>query len=347
MNRLLALVAVALAATACNLKPASTASATQEPAYVFPHTPHLEGEVACSECHAGIETSKALDPKVRHVKLPANPSKVDACSGCHDTDPKITLPVRSREFRVRFSHADHLPKQKNCQACHRVLPEKGDAQAKTPPMEACTACHKHQLDFAQARCTPCHVDLKGYKPETAFAHEGEWLRAHGPLARPSAESCAQCHDQTYCAQCHDPATTAARPSVIFPERVENRFIHRGDYVSRHMVEAGASPASCQKCHGRAFCDTCHQANNFRQGEAGTRNPHDDPNFFAKHGPAARREAGNCATCHERGGQTICVGCHASAGPGAGINPHPGGWASRHDRGDIGKNGMCRTCHANG
>ena len=147
-------------------------------------------------------------------------------------------------------------------------------------MASCTACHHHQQEFADARCKPCHTDLKGYKPETAFKHAGNWLAMHGALARPSAESCAQCHDQTYCASCHSPATTPARLETIFPERVEQSYIHRGDYVSRHMVDAAANPASCRSCHGSPFCDACHAANGFSPSAIG-----------AKSGPSPTPRAG--------------------------------------------------------
>ena len=109
-----------------------------------------------------MDKAKALEANVRHVRIPANASKNKACADCHDTDPAPKLPKRAREFRVRFDHAAHLPRVKgDCKKCHAKPPEKGEKEAKTPPMEACTYCHEHQQDFAEARCTPCHVDLKG------------------------------------------------------------------------------------------------------------------------------------------------------------------------------------------
>src|SRR5512142_2911176 len=224
MNRLILLAAV-LAAAGCSLKPQSAENGPRDPGYAFPHSPHIEGDVACKECH--------------------------------DTDPSVKTPKRLQAFRVRFDHSYHLKKVKDCRTCHRELPEVGDAEAKAPPMATCTSCHEHQQAFAEARCTPCHVDLKGYLPKTAFAHQGDWLRQHGRLAKPTAESCAACHDQTSCAECHASQTVAARPSVIFPERVDKAFIHRGDYVSRHTIDAQANPASCRTCHGSAFCSACH------------------------------------------------------------------------------------------
>ena len=46
MNARLVIVA-ALAAAACNLKPVSEKKA-EEPAYAFPHSPHVDADVACT-----------------------------------------------------------------------------------------------------------------------------------------------------------------------------------------------------------------------------------------------------------------------------------------------------------
>jgi hypothetical protein len=358
-SRLAVVLALSLAAVACGPKVTKDQPGAQDPAYMFPHSTHVDAEVDCKLCHPMDKATK-LETGVRHVQLPKNPAKNAACQDCHDTDVEFPAPERARPFRLSFSHAEHLPRVNgDCKRCHPTPPESGDAAAKTPPMETCTSCHTHQQDFLQAQCKPCHLDLKGYEPQTAFKHQGDWLRAHGSLARPSAETCASCHDQTYCAECHSPQTAAARPSVIFPERVDRAFIHRGDYVSRHMIEAGANPASCRRCHGSAFCQACHT----QQGldatlGAGTRWPesHDRPNWVIPatpgtrpaHAPAAKRDISSCGGCHDGGGSASCVGCHqvggiATQGPGASPNgPHPSSFVRKH-RGED-KDGMCAACH---
>ncbi len=346
--RLLAVLGLAAAVLGCGAKVASKHAEKQAP-YVFPHAPHVEADVACTRCHAGIAEASKLEAGVRHVKLPDHPSKAELCSDCHDTDPKIDVPARDAAPRFKFSHSDHLAEVDNdCKRCHEQLPEKGDKEPKRPPMAACTSCHNHGQDFAAGRCSPCHVDLKGYKPETAFSHQGDWGRAHGALAKPSADACASCHDQTYCAECHAAATTPARASIVYPERVERSFIHRGDYVSRHMVDAGVTPASCRRCHGTAFCDACHTQQNIKEGAAGTRNPH--PSGWAVrgggaqfHGDAARRDVSSCAGCHDHGAASLCVGCHRVGGIGG--NPHPSSFISKHQGEDRTKNAVCTVCHA--
>jgi hypothetical protein len=357
MNRhlLVAVAAAFLAACAAkDTKPAPKA----DPPYVFPHSPHLDGDVDCKGCHAAIVKDVKLEARVRHVALPKRNS--DTCNGCHDDKDfrdkvKLVIPPRTRGFEVRFSHKNHLAKPGVvCTSCHKELPEAGQTAPSRISMSSCTACHNHQADYAAGRCTPCHVDLKKYpKPVEAFQHAGDFMRTHGALARTTAESCAQCHDQTYCADCHSAATVAGRQSVLYPEAVQRDFIHRGDYQSRHMIDAGANPASCRKCHGSAFCEACHTQRNLTQFSGMQPiNKHPDGwgtdkaggNF---HGTSARKNIVACAACHDSAGSAICVNCH-KVGPSSlmgGANmpsPHPSSWNRKAD--EIAKNAMCRACH---
>jgi len=350
MNARLA-IAFALLAAACGLKPAGEKYGA-EPAYTFPHSPHIDADVACTTCHP-VAQSKQLPAGARDVRIPANVTKTDPCKDCHDKELTYKPPARHEPFRVRFDHSAHLPRVKDdCKKCHAKPPEQGDKVAPAPPMGACTSCHVHQQAFNEARCMPCHVDLKGYKPETAFKHQGEWIRQHAALARPSGESCAACHDQTYCATCHASATSPTRPEIVFPERVDASYIHRGDYVSRHMVDANANPASCRSCHGTPFCDACHKVNGFSSASPGPKiRPLSHDNNWVNnvdggnHKRDARRDISNCAACHDqRRPQNTCVTCH-SAGPGtANRNPHPKSFLDAHKLSDVSKNSMCRDCH---
>ncbi|HEX9306575.1 MAG TPA: cytochrome c3 family protein [Anaeromyxobacter sp.] len=349
MKTRIPILLLAVAAAACGYKPVKDENPAKQPAYAFPHSTHVDADVACAACH-DVSKATALDPAVRHVKIPANVTKQKPCGDCHDKEPK-PIPARTRYYRVSFSHADHLKRVQDCRKCHVKLPETGDTEPSTPPMAACTACHVHQKEFAEARCRPCHVDLKGYKPETAFRHEGNWLAVHGTLAKSSGESCAQCHDQTYCAGCHSSATAPAKLENIFPERVDRAFIHRGDYVSRHMIDEAANPASCRRCHGSAFCEACHAAEGLSKMTTGTlRDPHPagwsntNPGDGGQHKNSARRDISSCAACHDQGAQATCLACHGSKTGGFRFNPHPRKFLNSHDLGDTRDNAMCRSCH---
>ncbi|HVO18274.1 MAG TPA: cytochrome c3 family protein [Anaeromyxobacter sp.] len=348
MNRLALPLALLLAA-GCSAKALLPEAKSEEPVYNFPHQPHVDGDVPCTACHAAVAASSALEANVRHVRFPAKPSKDPACNGCHDSDPDVSFPVRTAPFRLRFDHTAHLRRVKDgdCKVCHKDLPEVGDASLKSPPMAVCTGCHNHQQSFAEARCNQCHLDLRGLKPVTAFAHVGDWLKLHGAAARPSAESCAACHDQTYCAECHAAQTVAALPVVIFPEQVDRDFIHRGNYVSRHMIDAQANPASCRTCHGSAFCSACHTEQGVSETAVNVRDPHPagwatDKGTSHFHGDAARRDILACAGCHDNGASAVCVGCHQMGGVGG--NPHPNAFLRRHEGEEPHYQKMCSACH---
>ena len=333
------LIAAALLATGAL---GSKADAKDLP-FTFPHSTHVEAGLSCVTCHASIAQATAVGPTV-HVTLPAGDAAKD-CLACHDKGIPAPPPVRTVERTITFSHADHLPYVKgDCAKCHTALVEAGQATAPVPPMSACTSCHNHAADYAQARCQACHVDLKRYPlmPVADFRHEGDFLRTHAAMARTSAATCAACHDQTSCAECHAATTRPVKPDIEWPERVGARFIHRGDYVSRHTIDLRADPASCRRCHGSAYCDACHleQGVSQRSAATGGRNPH-PPSWVGGmvHGAAARQDILSCAGCHDQGASSTCVTCHRN------VDPHPAGWAQRHNKtSDVAGNSMCRICH---
>jgi Cytochrome c7 and related cytochrome c len=332
------------ALAACSLRPAPPREQARAPT-TFPHEKH--GGFECTDCHTSTIKSTALGD----AKLPGTAK----CEECHERKTaadkaRYTPPTRpARQYELRFDHAAHLKRvpKADCGACHKELPGPGEPWKATPPMATCTACHNHAVDFAEARCTPCHVSLKRFPllPVTELAHQGNWLKEHGKLASGSAESCAACHEQTHCAQCHTPATGPMRPEIRFPEKVESDFIHRADFLSRHQIEAQANPASCRKCHGSYFCDSCHteQGLTSRAPVVDLRNPHAEPDWLTKgsgnfHGDAARANIVSCAGCHDQGATANCVLCHRSGGA-AGVNIHPPGF-KRTDK----TKPMCRACH---
>ncbi len=373
MNALRLFAVAALAgglATGCkNTRPVPSDTHEQPRASLFPHEKH--GGFDCVDCHTGIPKAA----KLGESKLPS----VVKCEECH---PDIGKPTdeatrkaaaaaaalgqpRSRDYQITFNHQDHLKRIKTkevnqaCTSCHKELPEVGLARDIAPPMQSCTACHYHQQEVAQAKCSPCHVSLRQYplKPIEAIAslsHQGNWVREHRNVAKNGADACAQCHDQSYCANCHANATVPVRPEIRFPERVESDFIHRGDFVSRHQMEAAADPASCRKCHGSFFCDSCHTEQNIsfrtRLNGGNPRDPHpigwaNDTSKGAEfHGNAARQNIIGCAGCHDQGPAAICVNCHRVGGI-AGVNIHPSSFLSKHKHEDIRKNGMCQSCHS--
>jgi hypothetical protein len=353
---LLMTAALAGLASGCkNARPVAKPIAETPRSTSFPHSKH-EGVAECADCHGDTIASKKLGA----APLPGTAK----CEECHDAKAADVPGQAIRDLKAKpagdyqltFNHADHLAriKEKNaCTVCHKALPEPGTTRNWSPPMEACTSCHYHQKEVAEARCQPCHVSLRAFplKPIEAlagFSHDKNFTLAHRDLAKDSAATCAQCHDQTYCAACHATTTNPVRPEIRFPEKVEANFIHRGDYVSRHTIEATADPASCRKCHGSYFCESCHQVQGVARQSASV-NPHLPQSHLQpgwtsreKHGLAARQNIVSCAGCHDQGAASICVTCHRVGGIGG--SPHPPGFVTQHKQSDIAGNAMCRICH---
>lgn len=335
---LLPVLSLLLSAAACGYKPAPPRDA-ERGTTTFPHEIH--GGFDCSDCHTGIIKATRLG----EAKLPG----VAKCEECHDRSTpadkaKFSPPRReARTYELRFDHVAHLKRvpKGDCTACHKTLPKPGEAWNTAPTMASCLSCHNHQADFSAARCQGCHVSLKRFplKPISEFAHTRNWVKEHGKSAKGSAESCAACHDQTYCARCHATSTTAVRPEIRFPEQIETDFIHRGDFLSRHALEAGADPASCRKCHGSFFCDSCHTQQSLSGRSLSPRSPHPAGWFEAgtggEHGRAARSNIVACAACHDQRAQSTCLLCHRSGG----ANPHPPSF-KRTDKAKP----MCKACH---
>jgi predicted CXXCH cytochrome family protein len=314
-----------------------------------PHARHKAADVDCSTCHETIFDSTALTT----VDLP----KEKVCLGCHKeqkqqgecsfchTQPDKPLPLTGHARALKMNHQDHIERVKeDCAVCHTSLPEPLRTDAMAPPMSVCLGCHEHQAQWDRGDCEVCHEDLSKYgpKPMEAFSHQGDWLKTHAFDARASGQVCTSCHEQTFCADCHI-KTEGLRVDRLMPERVDRAFVHRNDFLSRHSIEASGDQASCLRCHGTDFCQSCHLKNGLTPGAPNGFNPH--PSGFgqgAEHGAAARRDIVSCASCHDQGAASICVTCHTVGGVGG--SPHPPSWLMRHDHQEIGKNAMCQVCH---
>jgi hypothetical protein len=315
-----------------------------------PHARHAAAKVDCIVCHEEIYDQKslaarALPPEAKCLECHRDKKESGQCDFCH-TDVSRARAWPQAEPTLRMDHAAHIERtHEKCETCHRALPDPVRTVGMAPPMAACLGCHEHRREFDEARCQGCHLDLQRHAlaPASFFSHAPGFVREHGRSARAAADACAQCHEQTFCAECHA-QTTALPIEFRLPERVDRDFIHRHDFLGRHSVEAAGDPASCRRCHGQSFCDSCHQRQNLTPLGANPRDPHPpgwsfpgSPNF---HGREARRDIVRCAACHDQGARSICVDCHKVGGIGG--NPHPPGWG--HSRGEIAGNGMCLICH---
>ena len=333
------------------------------------HAGHKKAGVDCLTCHEGIFDQTALGqpgafPKEK-VCLGCHQKEKDAgnCGMCHLQAKPGTFVTKPSQLIM--NHAKHLEKDERCEVCHLVLPAKEQLDKPVPPMSTCLGCHAtqadagvadagiagagfHQRQFDNGQCYACHVDLTHYplKPSTVFSHQGNFTRNHPPIARSTSASCDTCHEQNWCSDCHASKTRPMKPDVLYPERVDRNFIHRGDYITRHSIEARAGQATCQKCHAVSFCTDCHRQQRLTSDSNNPLNPHPSgwltPGSPLFHGTEARKDIVSCAACHDQGAASNCVTCHRVGAPGG--NPHPSSFLSKHSTSEIPGQPMCQSCH---
>jgi len=313
------------------------------------HAAHKD--LPCEMCHEDVPQAKTVTdhlrpPEAKCLECHGEKKEQNECGYCHrDAAHPGTYPAESHTIII--SHQAHLKLVKDdCTACHVKLSEYTRPGPTPPTMKSCTKCHEHQVDFDEGLCRKCHTDLKRFplKPVAEFSHAGDFVRQHAVIAHSTADACTQCHDQTFCADCHA-QTAPIRVELKFSENVTSDFIHRGDYLTRHGLEARSDAALCQRCHGTSFCSACHNAENVGPGGTNPRSPH--PAGWAYPGPtshavSARRDIVNCASCHDQGPNSNCVGCHKVGGIGG--NPHPIQWQQKHKIAEVYGTAMCQYCH---
>ena len=325
----------------------SIASQKAKDTILFSHHVHSEQGLECAECHKNLE-------KDAEVKVEALPDMA-ACADCHDIenekeckkchtnpDDPGTYDI-TEKTNLNFSHQKHGDHSDDCADCHSGAAHLADiTQAKRaiPTHKDCNSCHSEDMEFG--RCQKCHdrLDLNPKNPKTIYSHEKGFFEKHGQRAMGAQDQCALCHDQSFCADCHA-QTMTVRPSLRYPERVDREFIHQGDWISRHVIEARMGDTGCMKCHGNTYCASCHEQQGIG-GATAKRNPHPEGWEGIEHGRAARRRIQECASCHDQAAASNCVQCHHASG---GHIPHPPGWKAPIPPDERSTHKMCKICHA--
>ncbi len=128
------------------------------------------------------------------------------------------------------------------------------------PDERLPVTHPVDLGRQQPVCTNCHNIRDENFPYARYNHTSDFGTRHRLTAFENERSCRMCHQQTFCSTCHA-ARTELKPATRFPDKTTRRFLHRGDYLSRHRVDGRLNPASCIRCHGTSTtskrCRQCH------------------------------------------------------------------------------------------
>jgi hypothetical protein len=168
-------------------------------------------------------------------------------------------------------------------------------------------------------------------------HDSDWLVRHRWVAADHGTECAACHQERECVACHD-------------GRVRPPRVHPGDFLTTHPVMARRDEPRCTSCHAtQHFCNECHArlglASIAAPAVAATGRYHPPADVWirgpVRHAVEARRSMTTCTSCHV---ERDCVQCHGALGIGAGLSPHPPGFASRC-RSALDHNARaCGMCH---
>lgn len=351
----------------------------------FDHRYHVEEEgLDCDLCHeAALQSARPADRLMPDESICANCHDVDepeGCPQCHvgfpATERGKQTPARA-EFpaaRLHFSHRLHGQADVSCEECHRGVRTVAMATVAHLPTEAmCVQCHRDR--HVSNACSTCHLgdpsgrlvtqfSLPASPPERValrlhastsadrllptgrwgVAHDKDFLTGHGPAAAANPPLCESCHRPEDCRDCHG---GVARPLRIHP----------GDWVALHGVEASVDSQNCASCHrSQSFCLDCHRRTRMVPARVDTQFafPADQrvhpPGWVewsggGEHAFVAPLEMDRCSSCHT---EDSCITCHGGAGVGgAGMNPHPGGFADRCQTLLSQNSVACVRCHGQG
>ncbi len=311
---------------------------------------HLARSADCRMCHVPLARATTLDSaQIAALPKPAEHQASDftlthgaglkpatakgqcaichareSCERCHINSGSVpAIAALDRDARVAVlvaGRAGSYPRP----ASHRPGWETGHAQAARAGIQSCANCH------AQAGCRNCHIGEGGQKEIAQLpaprpgAPEGA---LPGGPARPTVEVKAA-----------PGGKNALRPLAFRPPRTTR--VHEPGFAENHGAAAGAGSMSCDACHEKAFCSSCH---------AGPAKPGFHPaNFLTRHGADAYGGAKDCGSCHNT--QSFCKTCHQGAGVAStgrvDVAFHTGQpmWLLQH--GEAARKGLegCTSCH---
>ncbi len=192
----------------------------------FPHATHVENEVACETCHAGVAASSNI--------LDSHLPDMGACMNCHteleQPDYCITCHAESEDL---------MP------ADHKLDWTKSHGFAAQADQE-CSICH------TEDQCLDCHQgDNLDHK-----VHPLNFVNNHAIFAKGNKDNCLTCHEELLsCVDCH-------QQELVMPANHSSAGWSNFTTGGRHAREALQDLDSCVSCHndavGDPVCLTCHQ-----------------------------------------------------------------------------------------
>jgi hypothetical protein len=292
-----------------------------------------------------------------------------------------------------FPHARHARLFTTCESCHEGIAQ-ADWQRHFPDTAICAGCHNgdivRRVDWAPRPPRPTLVHFSHSEhPEIpcASCHAANDTLEFMQVGRAFPERCVMCHGgdapshlaQTECTPCHAALPEARGLAAADIARFPKPPSHDSSWVLTHKQQAGG--ATCQVCHAREWCASCHAnadavapiralPSDARVATVarGRRPKYPEPathlaaEWANTHGAVARTGTAYCANCHTR---ESCYACHLEPGrvevvaqlprrvrngaPGvnlAGRRPadHVAGFARNHRTAASGGDQRCSRCH---
>ena len=248
-----------------------------------------------------------------------------------------------------FPHEEHAGLFALCTGCHGGV-GRGDTAAFYPEPESCANCHdgeqEERVEWTGPSRRPDNLDFDHGHHAEELEGEGEEAAScescHTPAGatrmavtgRAVPDRCLSCHEHeardhyvdARCATCHRPlaGTGFGRDRIAaLPEPADH---DRTEFLAEaHGESAERTEASCQTCHTRERCTSCHVEGAEREAVAAmpaapagmelptlaarypTPETHRSERWLDVHGERAR--PGECSTCHTR---QSCTTCHREA-----------------------------------
>lgn len=263
------------------------------------HAHPAHRDLPCTDCHAAAPASTSsgdlLLPEERacagsacHAdRVDRDVQTVETCGYCHagfdpsgSTDPGDGPPLPSPVVpdssmpapHLVFSHATHVAEGMTCERCHEgVRDARLATRAHLPTMRDCMDCH---------------------------APPGLGDASHPAPTAPA--TCETCH----VAEPDGTLVTTFREGTLLPPRWMAGMHHDHEWLTRHRWIAADSGPLCAECHTEDDCADCHD------GRVRPLRVHPG-DFLTTHSVMARRDAGDCTSCHAPA--QFCTECHARLG----------------------------------
>jgi len=135
-----------------------------EQPFAYSHRLHLENELVCTDCHAGVETGpQAGIPGVAtcmtcHAVIATDRPLIQTLAAMHEQGRDLDwqrVYDYPREAHVRFEHGPHIRAKVECSTCHGDLRQQ-DVATRVVEMDMAFCVNCHTQKQASNDCLTCH-----------------------------------------------------------------------------------------------------------------------------------------------------------------------------------------------